>query len=50
MSDVVLGAPSLRSPAGEFCRRLRRKPVAVTSGCVLLLLILAAIAAPWLAP
>ena len=50
MSDMVLSAPSLRSPAGEFWRRFRRKPVAVAAGCVLLLLILAAIAAPWLAP
>jgi glutathione transport system permease protein len=50
MSDLVLNAPSLRSPVGEFWRRFRRKPVAVAAGCVLLLLILTAIAAPWLAP
>jgi len=50
MSDLVLDAPSLRTPAGEFWRRFRRKPVAVAAGCVLLLLILTAIAAPWLAP
>jgi glutathione transport system permease protein len=50
MSDIVLTAPSLRTPAGEFLRRFRRKPVAVAAGCVLLLLILTAIAAPWLAP
>jgi glutathione transport system permease protein len=50
MSDIVLNAPSLRTPAGEFWRRFRRKPVAVAAGCVLLLLILAAIAAQWLAP
>jgi glutathione transport system permease protein len=50
MSDMVLGAPSLRSPSAEFWRRFRRKPVAVASGGVLLLLILSTIAAPWLAP
>jgi len=50
MSDMVLGAPSLRSPSAEFWRRFRRKPVAVASGGVLLVLILAAVAAPWLAP
>jgi glutathione transport system permease protein len=50
MSVIVLTAPSLRTPAGEFWRRFRRKPVAVAAGCVLLLLILTAIAAPWLAP
>jgi glutathione transport system permease protein len=50
MSDVAIGAPALRSPAGEFWRRFRRKRVALTSGWVLLLLILAAIAAPWIAP
>jgi len=50
MSDAVLSAPLLRSPSAEFWRRFRRKRVAVVSACVLLLLILMAIAAPWLAP
>ncbi len=50
MSDIVLAAPSIRSPAAEFWRRFRRKRVALVSGWVILLLILAAIAAPWIAP
>jgi glutathione transport system permease protein len=50
MSELALGTPSLRSPAAEFWRRFRRKRVAMASGLLLLLLILAAIAAPWIAP
>ena len=50
MSEAALAAPALRSPSAEFWRRFRRKRVAVVSGCVLLLLILAAVAAPWIAP
>src|SRR5215471_3926516 len=50
MSDIALTAPALRSPSAEFWRRFRRKHVAVCAGCVLLLLIAAAIAAPWIAP
>ena len=50
MSEFTLGAPALRSPSAEFWRRFRRKHVAVVSGALLLLLILAAIGAPWLAP
>ena len=50
MSDLALAAPSLRSPAAEFWRRFRRKHVAVVAGCVLLAMIFAAIAAPWIAP
>jgi glutathione transport system permease protein len=50
MSDATLGAFPLRSPPAEFWRRFRRKRVALVSGGVLLLLILSAIAAPWIAP
>jgi glutathione transport system permease protein len=50
MSDMALAATALRSPSAEFWRRLRRKRVALASCCVILLLILAAIGAPWIAP
>ena len=50
MSDIALTAPALRSPSAEFWRRFRRKHVALGSGCVLLVLIAAAIAAPLIAP
>src|SRR5207248_2982841 len=50
MSEVALTAAGLRSPSAEFWRRFRRKRVALASGCVILLLILAAAAAPWIAP
>jgi glutathione transport system permease protein len=50
MSDIALTATALRSPSAEFWRRFRRKRVALLSGCVILLLILAAIGAPWIAP
>jgi glutathione transport system permease protein len=50
MSELAIAAPSLRSPVAEFWRRFRRKHVAMGSGVLLLLLIVAAIAAPWLAP
>ena len=50
MSELVVATPSLRSPSMEFWRRFRRKHLALSSGVFLLLLILAAILAPWLAP
>jgi glutathione transport system permease protein len=50
MSSSVVGTVSLRSPAAEFWRRFRRQHIAVAAGFVLLLLILAAIAAPLIAP
>lgn len=50
MSGLVVAAPSLRSPIAEFWRRFRRKHLAVAAGIVLLILILAAIAAPLIAP
>jgi glutathione transport system permease protein len=49
-NDIALAATALRSPAAEFWRRFRRKRVALASGCVILLLILAAMFAPWIAP
>jgi glutathione transport system permease protein len=50
MSDMALAATALRSPSAEFWRRFRRKRVAPVSGCVILLLVLTAIGAPWIAP
>jgi glutathione transport system permease protein len=50
VSEIAVAAPSLRSPAGEFWRRFRRKHVALAAGVVILLLIVAAALAPWLAP
>ncbi|MCU4181824.1 ABC transporter permease subunit [Bosea sp. BH3] len=43
-------APTIRSPAGEFWRRLRRRHTALAAGVVVLLIILIAIFAPVLAP
>jgi glutathione transport system permease protein len=50
MTNLALTAPALRSPGAEVWRRFRRKRVALVSGCVLLAMILAAMAAPWIAP
>jgi glutathione transport system permease protein len=50
MSELTLAAPALRSPSAEFWRRFRRKRGAVVSACVLLTIILSAMAAPWFAP
>ena len=40
----------IRTPWGEFWRRFRRQPVAMVAGLFVLLLILVAIVAPWIAP
>lgn len=51
--SVTTGAPDaarLDSPLAEFWRRLRRRRVALAAGIVLLLMVLAALAAPWIAP
>lgn len=40
----------VRTPWGEFWRRFRRQPVAMIAGAFVLLLILVAVLAPWLAP
>jgi glutathione transport system permease protein len=50
MSDIAFASMALRPPSAEFWRRFRRKRVALASGCVILLLILATIGAPWIAP
>lgn len=40
----------IRSPLAEFWRRFRRKRVALVAGIVILLIVLAAALAPWVAP
>lgn len=51
MSDAaVLSSPGVRSPLREFWRRLRRRKVALGSAALLLLLVLSAVFAPWIAP
>ncbi len=44
------GSPSMRTPLSEFWRRFRRRHTALAAGIFLLLLVAAAIAAPWIAP
>jgi glutathione transport system permease protein len=50
MSASTAVGGKIHSPAGEFWRRFRRKRVALGAGAVLLLMVLAAIAAPLIAP
>jgi glutathione transport system permease protein len=50
MSASTVVAARIDSPLAEFWRRFRRKHVALAAGFVLLLIILAAIAAPLIAP
>jgi glutathione transport system permease protein len=50
MSASTAVGGKIHSPAGEFWRRFRRKRVALGAGAVLLLMVLAAIAAPVVAP
>jgi glutathione transport system permease protein len=50
MSMTALSQVSIRSPAGEFWRRFRGKRVALISLGVILVLVLAAALAPWVAP
>jgi glutathione transport system permease protein len=40
----------IRTPWSEFWRKFRRQKVALTAGCFLALLVVVAIAAPWIAP
>jgi glutathione transport system permease protein len=47
---VAADAGAIRSPLGEFWRRFRRKRVALAAGLVILLIVLAAAFAPWVAP
>ncbi len=41
---------AIRSPAREFARRFRTKPVPLAAGLVIVAIALAAVLAPWLAP
>jgi glutathione transport system permease protein len=50
MSGATASDGSIRSPAGEFWRRFRRKRLPLLAGLVILALVLAAILAPWIAP
>ena len=50
MSASTVVAARIDSPLAEFWRRFRRKHVALAAGLVLLLIILAAVAAPLIAP
>jgi glutathione transport system permease protein len=51
MSTAVETAGSaIRSPLSEFWRRFRRKRVAMASGIVVLLIVLSAVLASWIAP
>ena len=43
-------AEAVRTPAAEFWRKFKRQRVAVVAGVFVLLLILTAVLAPWLAP
>lgn len=47
---VAAAAPAIRSPLSEFWRRFRRRRVAIAAGIVLLLIVLTALLAPWVAP
>ncbi|GAB2907335.1 ABC transporter permease [Rhodococcus aerolatus] len=48
--EPVAAGPARRVGRGRVLRRLRRSPLAVTSAVVLLLAVVVAVAAPWLAP
>ncbi|SDR30687.1 glutathione transport system permease protein [Rhizobiales bacterium GAS113] len=50
MSEIAIRTVQISSPLGEFARRFRRKRIPLLAGIVLLLLILAAVLAPWIAP
>jgi glutathione transport system permease protein len=50
MSVTAVATARIDSPLAEFWRRFRRKQVALAAGVVLLLIILAAVAAPLIAP
>lgn len=50
MSASTVATARIDSPLAEFWRRFRRKHVALAAGLILLLIILAAIAAPLIAP
>ncbi len=50
MSATTAATARIDSPLAEFWRRFRRKHVAVAAGVILVLIILAAVAAPLIAP
>jgi glutathione transport system permease protein len=50
MSTTTADPAIIRSPFAEFWRRFRRKRVALASAVVIVLLVLAAALAPWIAP
>lgn len=50
MSASTIATARIDSPLAEFWRRFRRKHVALIAGAILLLIVLAAIAAPLIAP
>lgn len=47
---VETASHEVRTPLGEFWRRFRRKRLALAAGAVILVLVLAAAFAPWIAP
>ena len=47
---IGLEPQAIRSPLAEFWRRFRQKRVALAAGIVILLIVLAAALAPWVAP
>jgi glutathione transport system permease protein len=49
-AQAATATDSIRSPLGEFWRKFLRRRTAVAAGVCLLLLALAAAAAPWIAP
>ncbi|TKI07441.1 glutathione ABC transporter permease GsiD [Martelella alba] len=46
----IVSAQRVRTPWREFWRRFRRQPLAMAAGAFVLLLVIVAILAPWLAP
>ena len=50
MSATAAPAAAIRTPGREFWRRLRRQRLAMAAGIVIVLLLLAAVFAPWIAP
>jgi glutathione transport system permease protein len=50
VTSTATASTAIRSPAAEFWRRFKRRKVALGAGVVLLLILLAAIAAPLVAP
>jgi glutathione transport system permease protein len=49
-ATVGLDRAAIRSPIAEFWRRFRRKRIPAAAGVVILLIVLSAVLAPWIAP